>query len=284
MNAKIRAVRLFSIAALLLAPAAHAQSDAQREEAAATAHRLMVRSGLSVQLRGLTDQIIGDIRQNAASLDPSVVGGLVDAARQAFRPEALQQDMTARVAKKLTVGDMNAALVWLENEAGSRVTRAEELVSVSFDAERAQAFAEGLKAKPLSAKRQKLIADLMSTTGAVRTAAAMAETMAFGIAIGIDSLRPREQRMGEQRIRAGVRQAMPPEKMQAVFAQQLPVTYAYTYRDLSDADLGGYVDFLKTAAGKRYQEGMNAVFLEGLARASGQIGELAGQRQRQTAL
>jgi hypothetical protein len=196
----------------------------------------------------------------------------------------LQQDMTARVAKKLTVGDMKAALVWLETEAGGRITRAEELVSVSFDAERANAFAEGLKSKPLSAQRQKLIADLMATTGAVRTAIATAETMAFGIAFGMDSLQPRERRLGEARIRAGVRQAMPPEKMQAFFGQQLPLTYAYTYRDVSDADLAGYVEFLKGAAGKRYQEGMNAVFLDGLGRASAQIGELAGQRQRQTTL
>jgi hypothetical protein len=280
VNTKTAAVSLFSIAVLLLAPAAHAQSD----EAAATAHRLMVRSGLSVQLRGLTDQIVGDIKQNAANLDQAVVASLLDAAKQAFRPEALQQDMAGRVVKKLTVGDMKAALVWLETDAGGRVTRAEELISVSFDAQHANAFAEGLKAKPLSAKRQKLIADLMSTTGAVRTAAATAETMAFGIAIGMDSLQPRERRLGEQRIRAGVRQAMPPEKMQAFFAQQLPVTYAYTYRDVSDADLGAYVEFLKSVAGKRYQDGMTAVFLEGLARASGQIGELAGQRQRQTAL
>ncbi|HEU4922927.1 MAG TPA: hypothetical protein VFT23_07620 [Burkholderiales bacterium] len=42
--------------------------------------------------------------------------------------------------------------------------------------------------------------------------------------------------------------------------------------------------FLKSAAGKRYQGGMNAAFMEGLSRASMQMGELAAARQRQTAL
>jgi hypothetical protein len=265
---------------MLLAPTALAQSD----EAAATAHRLMIQSGLSVQLRGYSDQVAADIRQNSAQLDASIVAGLVDAAKEAFRPDLLQQDIAVRVAKKLTVGDMKAALAWLETDAGKRLTRAEELASTSLDAERLGAYAEGLKTKPLAAKRQALISDLMSTTGAVRMAAATAETMALGLAIGMDSLQPRERRLGAATLRARIRQAMPPEKMQAAFAQQLPVVYAYTYRDISDADLAAYVGFLKGVAGKRYQEGMNAAFIEGLGRASVQVGELAGQRQRQTAL
>jgi hypothetical protein len=108
--------------------------------------------------------------------------------------------------------------------------------------------------------------------------------MALGVALGMDSLQPQERRIGEARLRARIRQAMPAEKIQAGFAQQLPLAYAYTYRDVSDADLAGYVGFLKGAAGKRYQNGMNAAFMEGLARASVQLGELAGTRQHQTAL
>ena len=244
----------------------------------------MIRSGLSVQLRGFTDQLADSIRQNAGNLDANVVASLVDAANQAFRPDALQQDITARVAKKLTVGDMKAALAWLETDVGGRVTRAEELASVSLDMERMSAYAEGLKTKPLPAKREKLISELISTTGAARNAAAVAETMALGVALGMDSLQPRERRVGEATLRARVREAMPPEKMQAFFGQQLPVTFAYTYRDTSDADLAAYAGFLKGVAGKRYQDAINAALLEGLARASVQVGEIAGQRQRQTTL
>jgi hypothetical protein len=279
MKANTSAAGLLLVAAALLAPAAQAQSD----EAAATAHRLMIRSGLSVQLRGFSDQVVGDIKQNGAQLDANVVASLVDAAKEAFRPEALQQDITARVAKKLTVGDMKAALAWLETNVGVRLTRAEELASAA-DAERVSAFAEGLKAKPLGAKREKLIAELIAATGAVRTAAGAAETMALGVALGMDSLQPQERRVGEATLRARIRLAMPPEKMHAVFGQVLPVSFAYTYREVSDADLAAYIGFLKTAGGKRYHDGMNAAFMEGLGRAAVQVGELAGQRQRKTAL
>jgi hypothetical protein len=280
MTARASLLKPFFAAALLLAPQVHAQPHEQT----ATAQRLMVRSGLAVQLRGFTDQIVNDIRHNAVTIDQSTVDRLVASARQAFRPGALQQDITARVARKLTVGDMKAALAWLETDAGARITRAEEIASVSHDATGLAKFAEGLQGKPLPAQRQKLISDLMSATGAVRTAATAAETMAFGIAYGVDSLQPRERRIGEARIRAHIRQAMPADKMQALFAQQLPLSYAYAYREIPDAELAGYLAFLKGSAGKRYQDAMNAAFMEGLAQASLQMGEFAGARQRQTAL
>jgi hypothetical protein len=118
----------------------------------------------------------------------------------------------------------------------------------------------------------------------VRVAASVAESMALGIALGMDALQPRERRVGEARIRAHMRQALPADKLQALFAQQLPLSYAYTYREISDADLAAYVAFLRGATGKRYQEGMNAAFMEGIARASLRFGDFAATRERQTAL
>lgn len=280
MTATKSALQLLSAALILIAPAPYAQDDAST----ATAKRLMVSSGLAVQLRGVTGQIVGDIRQNMANVDQSTVERLAEAARQAFRPEALQQDITVRVAKKLTVGEMQAALAWLDTDAGARITRAEEAASGASDATRLAQYAQQLQTKPLPPERRKLIADVISATGAVRVAASVAENMALGIALGMDSLQPQERRVGEARMRAHMRQAMPADKLQALFAQQLPVSFAYTYREVSDADLAAYVAFLRGATGKRYQEGMNAAFMEAIARASIQIGDFTAARQRQTGL
>lgn len=279
MTARTSALRLFSVAALVLvAPGLHGQTDES------TAQRLMVRSGLAAQLRGFNEQIVNDIRQNSGGVDRSTVEWLVGSARQAFRPEVLQHDMTTRVARKLAVGDMKAALAWLETDAGARITRAEELASVSLDVKRLQEYAQRLQSYPLSPQRQRLISDLISTTDAVRTAAGAAETMALGVALGMDSLQPQERRVGEAGIRARLRQAMPPDELQALFARQLPLSYAYAYRGIDDADLAGYLGFLQGHSGRRYQHAMNAALMEGLARASVQLGELAGARQRQIAL
>jgi hypothetical protein len=275
---------MISSLAVFLAAPAHAQSkNAQPSEATATAQRLIVRSGVAVQLRGFTGQIESEIRQNQAGLDAKMLTALVEAAREAFRPESLQEDITGRMATKLTVADMKTALVWLDGAAGRRITRAEELGS-TFDAQGFQAYAEQLKTQPVSPQRQKLISELIAVTDAVKALAASQEAIALGVALGMDSLQPRERRAGEAALRGRLRELMPPEKLQAMFAEQLPGLFAYTYRDISDADFGGYVRFLRTVSGKRYQAAMNASFVEGLERASVRVGELAAQRQRQTAI
>ena len=183
------------------------------------------------------------------------------------------------MAKKLTVGDMKAALAWLETDAGAH-PRAEEVASTSHDMQGLSKFAEGLRGKPLPAQRERLISDLIWATGAVRTAATAAETMAFGIAYGLDSLQPRERRMGEARVRGNIRDAMPADKMQGLFAQQLPLMYAYAYREIPDADLARYLNFLK-GLDRQALPGRDERRLHGRAlRASIQMGELAGARQR----
>ena len=63
MTARTSAVHLFSAALLLAAPGLHAQTDESR----AVAQRLVIRSGLAVQLRGINDQIVNDIRTAPAS-------------------------------------------------------------------------------------------------------------------------------------------------------------------------------------------------------------------------
>lgn len=259
-------------------------SYGQDEASAATAHRLMIRSGLSVQLRGLPAQMEAGIKRSGGPLGEKLVGDLTAASNLAFRPEALQADITARIAKKLTVGDMKGALAWLETPAGQRVTRAEELGSAVFDEQRFAAYIRQLNGKPLAAKRAEMLGSLTAATHAVESVLATQEAIALGIAVGMDTLQPRERRLGEAVLRQRVRQMMPPEKMRSALEQELPVLYAYLYRDVVDDDLAGYVGFLKTPTGKRYQDGMTAAFVEGLGRASLQVGEILGQQQRQTAM
>ena len=274
------AARIALALALSFPPALAAQS----QDPDATAHRLVIRSGLAVQLRGFAKQVDSEIRQNPGGLDPRIVSSLSTAAKEAFRPDMLQEDMTRRITRKLTVPDMQAALAWLETPLGRRVTLAEELASATLDPQVLVAFAERQTQRPPAPERAALIAELLSATQAVRAAQAAQEAMALGVATGMDSLQPREKRLGEAELRIRLRQAMPPEQVRAILAQQLPLIFAYTYRDVSDADLADYLRFLRSASGKRFQDGVTGALIEGLSRASVRIGELAGEQQQKTAL
>lgn len=274
MKAIAAALSLFCV--LAQAPAAFAEDDA-----GAIAHRLMIRSGLSVQLRSLPGQMEADIKRARSKVDGKLIAALVSASAVAFQPDLLQSDMTAALGKKLTVPEMNAALVWLESPAGQRVTRAEELASAAFDEQHLAAYTRSLGKRPLPAARREMLSSLVTTTNAIQSALAVQEAMALGVAVGMDTLQPPERRQGEARLRQRVRQMIPADKVQAALAQELPLVYAYTYRNVSDADLRDYVRFLESAAGRRYQDGMTAAFVEGLGRASLRVGELVAQQQRQ---
>lgn len=275
MKARNTLTGLACALALALVGGTYAQSD----EARANAHRVMVRSGMAVALRGFTAQVENGIKHSTANLQAELLPPLRRAVLEAFRPDRLREDITTLVAQKLILEDMQAAVRWLETEAGRRITLAEEVGSAVQDQGHFAAYVEALRTRPLSAERSSLIADIISAAGAVQTGAATQEAIALGIGMGVDALRPEDKRLGEAVIRGRLRQAMPPQRLRSGLAQQLPVLFAYIYRDVSDADLRSYAAFLNSSAGKRYQYGMNAAFMEGLAQASLRVGELARQKQ-----
>ena len=257
---------------------------AEEDASVRTAQRLMVSSGLSVQLRGLPEQMEAGVREAGALLDQKLTTALLSAVKVAFQPELLESDMTIRVAKKLTVGDMTSALTWLDSPAGKRITLAEERGSTEFDPQRFTEYVQALRAKPLAEKRGQMLTSVVAATNGAEAVLATQEAIAAGVAVGMDSLQPKERRQGEAALRMRVRQSMRSEQARSAITKQLPLVYAYFYRDIPDADLAAYVQFLESEAGKRYQRGMTAAFVEGLERASIQVGELAGQHQRRTAM
>ena len=257
---------------------------AQEDASVRTAERLLHSSRLAVQMRGLPAQMEADFKQSGAVLDQKLMEALLAAVRTSFEPEMLEVDITARVAKKLTIADMNAALAWLESPAGQRITRAEELGSTEFDASRYARYVESLREKRLAEQRGQMLAAIVTATNGAEAALATQEAIALGVAVGMDTLQPAERRLGEATLRVRVRQAVRSEQVRSAIAEQLPPLYAYFYRDVPDADLAAYVRFLGTTAGKRYQEGMTAAYVESLGRASIRAGELAREQQRRTSM
>src|SRR5690349_11125444 len=156
--------------ALACVPATNAL--AQDDASVRTAQRLMQSSGLAAQLRGLPAQMENDFRQSGALLDEKLMQALLAAARASFQPEILEADITARIAKKLTLADMNAALAWLESTAGERITRAEELGSTEFDAGRYAQFVQGLRENPPSDQRGQMLAAVVTSTNGAEAALA----------------------------------------------------------------------------------------------------------------
>ena len=268
--------------ALACVPAMNAL--AQDSASVRTAQRLMQSSGLAAQLRALPAQMETDFRQSGALLDQKLMETLLAAAKASFQPEILEVDITSRIARKLTVRDMEAALAWLESPAGERIARAEELGATEFDADHYAQYLRGLRGKLLPDARGQMLAVVVAATNGAEAALATQEAIALGVAIGMDTLQPAERRLGGATLRRRVQQALHSERARSAIEEQLLPLYAYFYRDLSDADLAAYARFLGTSAGKRYQQGMTDAYVESLGRASIRVGILAGEQQRRVSM
>jgi hypothetical protein len=258
--------------ALALCPAPAAAQDA-----ASVAHRLVVRSGLSVQLRSIPKGFTEQVDEMRGKAPDALVAAMAEAGKEAFRAEALQEEIEKILAGTLKVPEMQKAIAWLETETGRRVTLAEELASATMDEASMKAYQSRLKDKPPSAARKTLLQEILTVTNSVETAVNIVEATALGVAIGVDSMQPVQKRAGVALLRAQLQKAMPRDKLKAAMQEVLPAMTSYTYRDVSDADLTGYTAFLRGADGKRYNDAMMEALSQALVGASVRMGQLMEQ-------
>lgn len=252
--------------ALLLpaVPAAHAEPA----EALDLAQKLVVRSGLAEQLKSYPRQTDREIAQARGSMPDELLAALREAAQLSYSPAELQQDITRTLAASMAVGDMKQAIAWLETGPGRRVTRAEEESTASMSPEALQAYAEGLKRTPPSRQRMRNIAGLIEATKAVDHGVHLTESVALGVAVGMDAAQPVQNRVGVAALHKRLRAAMPREQMRAALGESMPLIYGYMYRAVSDADLAAYLKFNRSPLGTRYNDAVMKAFTEALTRAS----------------
>jgi len=269
---------LFSAAALAVLACAAPAALAQSAESVALARRLVVVSGLAVQLKAFPKQVDQEMAQARGHMPDEVLDALAGAARESFGPARLQEDIESALAQSLPVGEMKQAIAWLETDPGRRVTRAEELASDGMTHEAVQAYVESTHRRPPSERRNRLIAELVAATTAVEGTVKLLESIALGIAVGMNATQPVQKRLGLAALQARLRSALPAERLRQSVAEAMPGLYGFTYREISDADLAAYLAFNRSAQGKRYNDAMMAAFTDALTRASVRVGALMDAR------
>jgi hypothetical protein len=246
------------------------------QDASEVARRLVVRSGLSVQLRSVPKGFEQQITQLRGQLPEAIYASLERAGKEAFKPEALQAEIERSLPGKLKAAEMQKALAWLETAAGRRVTLAEELASATLDDAALRKFSE----KPVPARRKQLLQDLITATGAIDSTANLIEATSLGVAIGMDSTQPAQKRAGVAALPAQLEKVMPRDELKKALAGSLPGIFAYTYRDVSEADLAAYLAFLRGAGGRKYNAAMVEAFTQAVVGASVRMGQLVDQTER----
>ena len=259
--------RLAILALALAAPPVLAQTPLE------LAGRLYERAAIAAQLAPVPAQFEQGLAGSRGKIPDEVIAALVQAGRKSFAEEALHGEIVADIAKRMKAEDIRKTLDWLDGLTGRRVTLAEASAAAEIGGEKMRAWLDSDKGKAHRPERDRMIAELIRTTRSVEIGASFIEATALGIAVGMDATQPVEKRIGVAGLRARLRQAMPPGRLRADVAAMLPPMYAYVYRDVSDADLAGYVKFSGSPLGQRYSEAVATALGGALTRASVRVGE-----------
>lgn len=222
---------------------------AQAEVALATAEQVVRESGLATQLQQIPqamDTSLGETAQ-AMGLPPEAAARMRQAAQSAFQPQRLLHTVVLVVSRESDAAQLQDALRWYRSPDGRRVIALEDAALAPQTADMQAWLAEANREYAAAPEQRRAL------LGAAEQASRAAELMAdlqilIGVATlqGIAAIAPpqftAELRRNQQEL---LRQR--PQTVAATRGLALAV-FAATYAPLSDAELGRYVDFLKSAA------------------------------------
>lgn len=245
-----RPLRAFCMAALL---AVTTLAQAQIDQAAAES--LARKSGLWEQLGGFAPQVAAGMQQAFAQagveLAESESARLRRVAEAAYSPDRLRQVSTGVIAARVQAQHLNALRRWYDSPQGQAVTRAEEAGTGNADlAATLKKGAALLEAMP--AARRKLLQELMAASRAADAMVQITVSTTVAVQLGVASAMPGAPGPSAAQIR-GMLEAQRPQ-MLAAFGAMMLASFAQTYDRIPDNQLRQYVAFIRTPAGRQFNE------------------------------
>ena len=247
----------FAVLVLAAASALAADSAVDIETAAKIYQEAQVREQVRASLQTMPKQIRDMFSRDAsaAQLDQDQLAAVTAAAQRGFRIDVFEAPALSALAQNLDSAAVAKTQAFLTSDLGKRMVAA-DVAAATMGEDAIDKVMSGEITTPSTPKRDAIIDRLeranRSTESTVQIFLSMGQAVAIGTAIGsgLDqkSVAERARKSGEAS-RAGLEQDM-----------RMPLRrfLAYSYRDLSDADLKHMLAFLESPAGVRYVTAYNA--------------------------
>jgi hypothetical protein len=264
--------RLACVLAWCLGALAAAPARAQIDEAAA--EQLMRQSGLWEQLgataAGARAGIETAARHRLTALTEDELQRLLKATDAAFAPQTLRAAVRKALAERVPAAHLAPLQAWLETELGRRITALEVAAArPERDSERAiRAGIARLDAAPEA--RRKLIEQLVEASRAAESITSMTINVAVAVQRGMASVKPE----GPVAPVATLRESFEAQRAQMLqaYGGMSQALFAEMYQALSDAELASYLEFLRSAAGRRFLEATMQAMEHALVEAAERLG------------
>lgn len=240
---------------------------------------LLTVSGVRKSFDQIPEKVLqGAQRSSAKPNDPAVVAAVEKIMQEAFRSERFHKRVQASLLKDFERKRVEALLAAFRAPLAKKLV---ELEGAKQDPQEIAAFAKGLAKNPLPKERIDLVQrlDAVTRAGEITTEIVLTTTRAMvSGATGGDAQKMAafDKQLGAQR-----------GKLAEVLRNAVLVSFAYIYRDVSDADLGEYLKLYEGEDGKwlmeRITTGMIEEFRSAGEEAGSQIAAVSKSKAPQTA-
>jgi hypothetical protein len=240
---------------------------------------LMSKSGLNKQMEQmplLLQTGMKEANQETPLLSPEALKEMSGLSVRAFDPARMKETVEKHMQAQLSNNDVREAITWLDSPLGMRIMQLEQKSATPEGYREMLKTADQLVADPA---RVELIRKLDQAVKATETGVAMViNTQTAIIAALASSIEP-EKRPTIEAIGSEVEKSR--EQIHSQVEAQMVLTLLYSYRGLTDTEIGQYLKFAESDAGKKYHAvaatGLNAALSEAVRSLAMEI-EKAGSR------
>lgn len=257
-----RRVLLSMIAFLIASPSSAAPAPgAAVQESAESLYR---HAGLERQVPMLGALIEQQLRSEPPAGADAVLEPMVAAAHRAYGAARMKSEILADLRQRWNPALASEALKWLRSPTGRRVIQMEEAASKPEAQAALESFAATLATHPPEAQRVEAMRRLDRATRATDISLSIMTALARAIAHGAAATQPGPASPGE--IDAAI------DRQQAAMRKSVEgynlVSFLHTYRDLTSDQLGEYLKFFDSPAGKWYSQTVGSAFERAMESAS----------------
>jgi len=250
----------------------------------ATLDRLYERSGMEAQFTTLPETMRDAFLQGLAmgpemNIPEARLEMLGDRVAGFYAPEDFRTAVEASLRKEMSAEQAQAVLAWLESPLGERITDVEE-AAVGPDAyEKTQAYAAALDEGSVPEARVELLRELDEAVNLTETSVEIGVHAQLAAALAANAVQPPERRLEPAQVMAIVEGSR--GMIESMTREQVLLSLLYTYRDLSEAELRGYIEFANSPAGNTFNRVVSQAMSRTFVEKSGELGEVLGELLRE---
>lgn len=244
------------------------------------ARELYVKSGMEKQNEQLPSSLQASLDREAKENDEwqKLPPNFLTAARisilEAFATEKIKEAFLTEFSEELTTQDIKEILLWLDSPLGKKCTQLEEAAMAPEAQAEMPQFVAHLKEAPPTPERLRALREFDSATKITEIAVETALRTGFAVVFALNSTLPKERQSSPDTVLRDMEKSRP--AIEKEMKSQVLDILLYTYRTLTEAEIGGYTDFSKSAVGLKYTSASIAALKKAFLECAVRWGELIG--------